>query len=227
MCVANQEKAVELAKRLILDVIWKTANIEIDGIAFPDAEAIFEGRAPEGMSVNDIVIVNNIKRAWMFLLDNATHPLDWSYVSEYNRILGEGGIVRDSGTLRQINVRVGGTSWIPEMPSTVSSHDRIEEISHIGDPQERAIQTFCAVACGQWFNDGNKRTAIMVANHVLINSGIGFFSVAPSLKQEFMAKLLRYYEANDSTDLSAWLLERAIGYLPGGLTLTESKRLAS
>lgn len=93
MCVANQEKAVELAKRLILDVIWKTANIEIDGIAFPDAEAIFEGYAPEGMSVNDIVIVNNIKRAWMFLIDNAMYPLDWSYVSEYNQILGEGGIV--------------------------------------------------------------------------------------------------------------------------------------
>lgn len=224
MCVANQEKAVELAKRLILDVIWKTANIEIDGIAFPDAEAIFEGYAPEGMSVNDIVIVNNIKRAWMFLIDNAMYPLDWSYVSEYNQILGEGGIVCAPGTLRQIGVRISGTSWIPELPSVPGVHNCIAEISRIEDPQARAMQTFCDITRGQWFNDGNKRTAIMAANHVLINSGIGVFSIAPSLKQEFMTKLLRYYRTNDSTDLSAWLRERAIGHLPRGLTLAEGKR---
>lgn len=224
VCAVSKENAVELAKRLILDVIWKTANIEVDGITFPDTEEIFEGRAPEGMAVNDIVVANNIKHAWMFLFDNVDHPLDWAYVSEYNRILGEGGVVREPGALRQIDVRIGGTDWIPDLPSTASSHDRIAEISHIKDPQERALQTFCAITRGQWFNDGNKRTAIMATNHVLINAGIGVFSIAPTLKREFTTKLLRYYETNDPTDLSAWLLDHAIGHLPGGLTLAESKR---
>ena len=40
----NRLKAVELAKRLLVDAIWKTANIEVDGITFPDAQEIFEGR---------------------------------------------------------------------------------------------------------------------------------------------------------------------------------------
>lgn len=60
----NRMKAVELAKRLLVDAIWKTANIEVDGITFPDAQEIFEGRAPSNMEVNDIIVVNNIKRAW-------------------------------------------------------------------------------------------------------------------------------------------------------------------
>ncbi len=51
------------------------------------------------MSVDDIVTVNNIKRAWRFLLDNIGLPVDWQYIREYNRIIGE-GLVRDAGRLR-------------------------------------------------------------------------------------------------------------------------------
>lgn len=112
----NRLKAVELAKRLLVDAIWKTANIEVDGITFPDAQEIFEGRAPSNMEVNDIIVVNNIKRAWMFLFENIGRPIDWRYVSEYNRILGE-GLIRDAGKLRTNDVRIGGTDRIPELPT--------------------------------------------------------------------------------------------------------------
>ena len=66
--------AVELAKRLLVDAIWKTASIEVDGISFRDTQEIFEGRAPANMAVDDIIVVNNIKRAWMFLFENVTSP---------------------------------------------------------------------------------------------------------------------------------------------------------
>ena len=71
---ADRRTAVELAKRLLVDLIWRTAKIEVDGVTFPDTQEIFDGRAPEGMSVDDIVTVNNIKRAWRFLLDNIDYP---------------------------------------------------------------------------------------------------------------------------------------------------------
>lgn len=60
------------------------------------------------MAVDDIIVVNNIKRAWMFLFENVDQPIDWQYVSEYNRILGE-GLIRDAGKLRTNDVRIGGT----------------------------------------------------------------------------------------------------------------------
>ena len=96
----DRRTAVELAKRLLVDLIWRTAKIEVDGVTFPDTQEIFDGRAPEGMSVDDIVTVNNIKRAWRFLLDNIDYPVDWQYIREYNRIIGEGR-VRDAGRLRE------------------------------------------------------------------------------------------------------------------------------
>ena len=108
----DRRTAVELAKRLLVDSIWRTAKIEVDGVTFPDTQEIFDGRAPEGMSVDDIVTVNNIKRAWRFLLDNIDYPVDWQYIREYNRIIGE-GLVRDAGRLREYGVRIGGTGWVP------------------------------------------------------------------------------------------------------------------
>lgn len=33
---ADRRTAVELAKRLLVDLIWRTAKIEVDGVTFPD-----------------------------------------------------------------------------------------------------------------------------------------------------------------------------------------------
>lgn len=84
---------------------------------------------------------------------------------------------------------------------------------------------FCAITRGQWFNDGNERTALMAANHVLINAGIGVFAISPSLKRDFTNRLIRYYESDDPAPLCAWLRDYAIGRLPGELTSAESRRL--
>lgn len=220
----NRPMAMELAKRLLVDVMWKTANIEVDGISFPDVQEIFEGRAPANMAVNDIIVVNNIKRAWMFLFENVDQPIDWQYVSEYNRILGE-GLIRDAGKLRTNDVRIGGADWIPDLPAMESSHDEIASLMKTRSPEDRALLMFCRITRGHWFNDGNKRTALMVANHALINAGVGVFSISPSLKREFTTKLLRYYESNDDVPFRSWLKDNAIGRLPGGITSAEARRL--
>lgn len=216
--------AVELAKRLLVDAIWKTASIEVDGISFRDTQEIFEGRAPANMAVDDIIVVNNIKRAWMFLFENVDQPVNWQYMSEYNRILGE-GLIRDAGKLRTNDVRIGGTDWIPELPTMESSHDGISSLMKIESPEDRALLMFCKITRGQWFNDGNERTALMTANHALINAGVGVFSISPSLKREFTTRLLRYYESNDDVPFHSWLKDNAIGRLPGGITSAESRRL--
>lgn len=44
--------------------------------------------------------------------------------------------------------------------------------------EDQALLMFCAITRRQWFNDGNKRTALMAANHVLINAGIGVFAIS-------------------------------------------------
>ena len=139
----DRRTAVELAKRLLVDSIWRTAKIEVDGVTFPDTQEIFDGRAPEGMSVDDIVTVNNIKRAWRFLLDNIDYPVDWQYIREYNRIIGE-GLVRDAGRLREYGVRIGGTGWVPEIPAVESSQERVRGILEESEGEDTGA---CQVIC--------------------------------------------------------------------------------
>ena len=144
----DRRTAVELAKRLLVDSIWRTAKIEVDGVTFPDTQEIFDGRAPEGMSVDDIVTVNNIKRAWRFLLGNIDYPVAWQYIREYNRIIGE-GLVRDAGRLREYGVRVGGTGWVPEIPTVESPQERVRGILEESEGEDTAMLLFGAVTRGR------------------------------------------------------------------------------
>lgn len=124
------------------------------------------------------------------------------------------------------DVRIGGIDWIPDFPTMESSYDEIASLRMGAESSEdRALLMFCRITRGQWFNDGNKRTALMTANHALINAGIGVFSISPSLKREFTTRLLRYYESNDDVPFHSWLKDNAIGRLPGGITSVESRRL--
>lgn len=161
----DRRTAVELAKRLLVDLIWRTAKIEVDGVTFPDTQEIFDGRAPEGMSVDDIVTVNNIKRAWRFLLGNIDYPVDWQYIREYNRIIGEGR-VRDAGRLREYGVRIGGTGWVPEIPAVESSQERVRGILEESEGEATAMLLFGAVTRGQWFSHGNVGSILLPASQV-------------------------------------------------------------
>lgn len=57
------EENVFLAKRNIVDSIYKESRLEGIAITFPETNEIYEGRAVAGMSVDDIVKVNNLKHS--------------------------------------------------------------------------------------------------------------------------------------------------------------------
>lgn len=42
----DRRTAVELAKRLLVDLIWRTAKIEVDGVTFPDTQGSSTGARP-------------------------------------------------------------------------------------------------------------------------------------------------------------------------------------
>ncbi len=63
------EQNIFLAKRNIIDYIWKSAKLEGLGVMFPETDAIFNGYSPSNVKVSDIIAVNNLKHAWQFLFD--------------------------------------------------------------------------------------------------------------------------------------------------------------
>lgn len=89
---------------------------------------------------------------------------------------------------------MSGTNWKPELPTKEKLDNLLEEIKNIRCDTERIIILMCKLMKMQLFNDGNKRTAMLIANHELIKLGRGIISVSEEDKVEFGTKLLAFYE---------------------------------
>lgn len=194
-----RDSAVEMAKRLLVDSIWKSANLEGLGTTFPKTEAIL-ANAPTTTKTEEVLFVINMKRAWQYLLDNIDYGNSLMLLREYNKIVGE-LLFNYAGEIRTIPVQIGGTTWEPEMPHTGIIIDTIENIEQIGDIELRALKYFCYVARSQMFIDGNKRVAQLIANKVMIQNDIGIFQIPIEKLEEFKRLLIEFYETNHDEEI--------------------------
>jgi Fic family protein len=216
----TREENIFYAKRNLVDYIWKEAKIEGIAITFPKiGEIINRGMSVSGVSVQAIYTVNNLKRAWEYILENMDSKYDFSFVANVNRLIGSGGLIDRAGKLRVTTVSMGGTKWVPEMPNMEKILGQIRNASRVSNPIEKALGAFCDIARGQWFVDGNKRTAQLVANHILIQNGAGALSIPADDedKEKFFHLLIEYYETNDGAKLQKYLYDNCIdGMNPAG-----------
>ena len=57
----------------------------------------------------------------------------------------------------------------------------------------------------QIFNDGNKRAAVIFANHYLISKAGGLLVIPEAQVPEFKRLLIGYYEGKDKGEIKAFL----------------------
>lgn len=203
-----QDTAIEMAKRLLVDSIWKSANLEGLGTTFPKTEAIL-ANAPTTTKTEEVLFIVNMKRAWQFLLDNLNYDNNLMILREYNKIVGE-LLFQYAGEIRTIPVQIGGTSWEPEIPQTGVIIKRLEEIEKIQDTELKALKYFCYTARTQMFVDGNKRVAQLIANKVLIENNVGIFQIPIEKLEEFKGLLIEFYETDREEEIVAFMKEFCI-----------------
>lgn len=202
------DTAIEMAKRLLVDSIWKSANLEGLGTTFPKTEAIL-ANAPTETKSEEVLFVINMKRAWQFLLDNLDSPNNIMLLREYNKVVGE-LLFRNNGEIRTFPVQIGGTSWEPELPNSAAIIVDLEEINKIDDIELKALKFFCFVARTQMFIDGNKRVAQLIANKILIENDIGIFQIPIEKLEQFKILLIRFYETANDTAIIDFMKESCI-----------------
>lgn len=202
------DTAVEMAKRLLVDSIWKSANLEGLGTTFPKTEAILVN-APTMTRSEEVLFVINMKRAWQFLLDNLECRNDIMLLREYNKISGE-LLFRNNGEIRTFPVQIGGTAWEPELPDSSEITSDLREIDKIPDAELKALKFFCFIARTQMFADGNKRVAQLMANKVLIENDIGIFQIPIEELEKFRTLLVEFYETGDDVKIIDFMKECCI-----------------
>lgn len=195
----TQEQNIFFAKRNIVDMIWKSAILEGISVTFPETQTIYDGGNVARLGIDELQIINNLKHAWKFCLVTINDNIDSNYISSIHSLIGS-NVVESPGKMRIYDVNMGGTKWKPELPSKNSLEKLLEGYNENKDITDSAITLMCKLMKLQFFNDGNKRMAMIIANHELIKNGKGIISVAEEFKEEFGRKLISYYEDESEID---------------------------
>lgn len=199
-----------VAKRNIVDYIWKSAKLEGLSVTYPDTEAVFNGVSPPYIKVDEIIAVNNLKHSWYFVFDTIDKPTDLELICRLNRIVGGDNLVYNAGHLRNIPVSIGGTSWRPDIPNELIIKEDLADILNIDNPTDRCITLMLYCMRSQMFLDGNKRTSMLAANHEMIRNGCGIISVPIEFQPEFRRLLVEFYETNEMSVLKQFVYDNCI-----------------
>lgn len=209
----TREQNVFIAKRNIVDYIWKSANLEGIGVTYPETQAIYDGGIVNGLSVDNVVAINNLKYAWEFLLENEGIEADYKVICELHRLVADKLVPKSNlGVIRTTPVSMGGTTWKPQFPIESQIKEELEEILNqsLKSKTEIAIEAMLWIMRRQMFLDGNKRVGMLFANKIMIDNGCGIITISQDNQPLFYEKLIKYYETGDMSDIKEWIYETSI-----------------
>ena len=210
----------ELSERVLRNIDFARANLKaniydqavLEGVAtsFPQTEDIIENGRVSGVSANDVQKILNLKHAWEFVMDRdvIATKTDYYILCHIAQLVNE-GFYNEGGRIRGVPVTIGGTSYVPPMPMELDVKEHIAGI--IGDggaPVEVAVRLCLYCMKTQVFNDGNKRAAVIFANHYLIGQAAGLLVIPEKDVPEFKRLLVAYYEDKDSGEMVAFMKEK-------------------
>lgn len=194
---------IDFARKHLVDTIYKQAILEGVATTLSDTENIIEGGKVNNMSSDDIMKIVNLKHAWDFVLSKNVilSPSDFSTLCIINKYIEE-GFYYNAGELRTTPVNIGGTSWKPELPiETDIKNDLKDIINSSKNDLDIAIRLLLYVTRKQMFIDGNKRTAVIFANHYLISKGLGLIVIPVEIIDDYKNLLISYYETNKDKEI--------------------------
>lgn len=193
-----------------------------------DTENFLRSGSLEGItSRSDLALLEDLRDVSQFIIDQSHQPqtpITVAFVCAVNAKITRSGALHP-GQLRtadqQIGVHTRHGRHTPDAMTDTSLQCLLQESLATTDAREAALDLFVNLAKAQPFEDGNKRTALFVANSLLLTSGAGELLTIPvdeqdpSLADSFNDLLARAYVLNDHTGVKNLLREHGLTPLKG------------
>ena len=203
------EQNVFLAKRNIVDNIYSNARMEGINVTFPQTQTILEGVNVPNLKIHEIQVILNLRDAWNYVINNVEEKIDLSFICRVNEFVARNESL-EWGKLRTGKVTISGTDYIPEIPKIEKVNEEIIKILNIKNATERAIEYMLFGMKSQLFWDGNKRTSTIIANKIMIESGVGILKVSDYNLEEFNKLLSEFYTTNNKEKIKKFLFDKCI-----------------
>ena len=123
----TKEQNIFLAKRCIVDSIWKSSHIEGRDITYPETQKLYDGGNVARLRLDEIQTINNLKHAWLFILNSIDAENNLNLIKSINSLVGS-NLVDRAGNIRVYDVSIGGTNWKPEIPNEEKVAQTLQEL---------------------------------------------------------------------------------------------------
>lgn len=198
--LSHSEYTKEL-ERLAIDLSWKSSQIEGNTYTLLETERLLkEKETAAGKAKDEAVMLLNHKEAIDFIIANPNYisPLTISSIEDIHSILAkELGIDRN---IRRSRIGISGTNYKPldnEFQIKEALNDMCELVNSCENVFEKALLLLILISYIQPFGDGNKRTARIISNAILISNNYCPISFRTVDSFEYKKAMLLFYEQNN------------------------------
>ncbi|MDE7118495.1 MAG: Fic family protein [Bacteroidaceae bacterium] len=188
-------------ERLGIDLSWKSSQIEGNTYSLLETERLLkEKQTASGKTKEEAVMLLNHKDALDFILDVPDYLKDLTVgrIEEIHALLTkELGVERN---IRHRRVGITGTNYTPldnEFQIREALEDSVRLINSKSNVFEKALLALVLLSYIQAFTDGNKRTARIVSNGILIANGYCPISFRTVDSIDYKKAMLMFYEQNN------------------------------
>jgi len=198
--------------RLAIDLSWKSSQIEGNTYSLLETERLLkEKETASGKTKEEAVMLLNHKAALDFIIENTDylHPLSVSKIEDIHSILiKELGVERN---LRKRRVGISGTNYRP-LDNQFQILEALEQTCNLINEKhnvfEKALLSLVLISYIQPFMDGNKRTARIVSNAVLMNENYCPLSFRTVDSIDYKKAMLLFYEQNNISRFKALFIQQ-------------------
>lgn len=208
----NKDIYVKELERFTIELSWKSSKIEGNTYSLLDTETLIKQNIPApGHSKEEAVMILNHKRAFESILENLSDfsKISISKVSQlHNFLIKDLGV--DTGVRHQA-VGVTGTVYQP-LDNQWQIKEALEKysfaVNKVKFPLEKALITLSMISYIQPFADGNKRTARMLSNAVLLANDFYPLSYRSVEETTYKKALILFYEQGSLFHLKRIIIDQ-------------------
>ncbi|WP_341227646.1 Fic family protein [uncultured Arcticibacterium sp.] len=192
-------------ERLAIDLSWKSSQIEGNTYSLLETERLLkEKETAAGKTKDDATMLLNHKEAIDFIVADPAYlnPLSLARIEDIHSIL-----MKELGIERNIRLRrvgISGTNYTP-LDNEFQIREALQDMCYLINKKqsvfEKAFLALVLISYIQGFNDGNKRTARILSNAILILNKHCPISFRTIDSITYKKAMLVFYEQNNVAPL--------------------------
>ena len=199
--VFTRQEWMKEMERLAIDLSWKSSQIEGNTYSLLETEQLLKEKiTASGKTKDEAIMLLNHKEAIDFIIEqpNYMYPLTVAKIEDLHSILiKELAVTKNIRTKR---VSISGTNYLP-LDNEWQIKEALEQMCILVNKKEavfeKALLVLLLISYIQPFMDGNKRTARIVSNAILLHFNYCPLSFRTVDSIDYKKAMLLFYEVNN------------------------------